>query len=86
MQTGIAMDDRNFECVLCGRKFTRFTPDALLLSEHLVCDDCIKELHAFGEGELKSQVLERLNRNPQRHSLELEKAVIEVIRKYDQKQ
>ena len=85
MQTGIAMAGRNFECVLCGQKFTRFTPDALLLSEHLVCDDCIKELLVFGEEELKSLVSERLDRNPQNHSPELEKAVIEVIRKYVQK-
>lgn len=84
MQAGIAMAGRNFECVLCGRKFTRFTPDALLLSEHLVCDDCIKELHILGDGELRRLVSERLNRNPQGHSPELEKAVIEVIQKFGQ--
>lgn len=79
MQTGIAMGDRNFECVLCGRKFTRFTPDALMMGENLVCDGCLDALHSLGEDELQRQVTEMLSKNPSRHTPELEQAVTRFI-------
>jgi hypothetical protein len=82
MQTGIAMANRNFECILCGRKFTRFTPDALLMGENLICDGCLEALHSLGEDELQRQVKEMLSRNPSRHSPEIEKAVVRSIQQY----
>jgi len=82
MKAGIAMADRSFECVLCQRTFSRFTPDALLLSTNLVCDDCLKELHLMEEGDLGKQISERLARNPSHHSPELKKAVTRLIQQY----
>ena len=86
MQAGISMADRSFECVLCQRMFKRFVPDAILPPENLVCDVCLKELHCWGEGELRRQVSERLARNPSRRSPELENAVLQFIQQYGQRE
>lgn len=84
MKTGIALAEREFICVLCGSKFTLFSPDAFLLGENLVCEACLEKLRPLGDVELQCQVAEMLSRNPERHTPELEKAVTRLIRSREQ--
>ena len=45
---GVGMAVRDFECLLCGKPFSRFCGD-LIVPEHQVCDECLAEVsHLHG--------------------------------------
>jgi hypothetical protein len=49
---------RDFECILCGRPFSRMTAD-LLLPEDQVCDDCLGTLGPLDENDLRAAIAQR---------------------------
>ena len=82
---GVCMTARDFECILCQRHFTRVSGD-MILTEDLICDDCLVELYQMEENELRRQVSKRLVANPSRTSQEFEKEVIRIIQQFGQHQ
>jgi hypothetical protein len=56
---GIAMVPREFECLICQRRFSRVCGD-LILPEYMICDDCLDGLLQLEGEELKRQISERL--------------------------
>lgn len=55
---GVAMVPREFECPLCGRKFTRVSGD-FVPPEATVCDECLAELGPIGEIALRKEIERR---------------------------
>lgn len=85
MKAGIAMANRSFQCVLCQRQFTRFGPDASLLSANLVCDDCLTELRQLEGDELRVQVSKRLAEGMSHRDQELESTIIKIVQEHAQR-
>ncbi|MBN2392791.1 MAG: hypothetical protein JXR84_18820 [Anaerolineae bacterium] len=52
------MVPREFECPLCGRKFTRVSGD-FVPPEATVCDECLAELGPIGEIALRKEIERR---------------------------
>ncbi len=60
---GICMTEREFECLLCGRQFTRMSAD-LILPENRVCDECLAALGPLDEAALRNEITRRLAARP----------------------
>ena len=52
------MVPREFECPLCGRRFTRISGD-LIPPEATVCDECLAELGPIDEIALRKEIERR---------------------------
>jgi hypothetical protein len=74
---GICMTSREFNCLLCGRKFRRVTADCIML-EFTICDACYAELLILEEPALTRRVTELLQGKPHLGE-EVAKAVVQVI-------
>ena len=80
---GVCIAERSFECLLCQRQYTRVSGD-LILTEDLICNDCLKEFQRLDESELRKQVSDRLSKNPSLPSQEIERA-LKIIQQSDQR-
>ncbi len=56
---GVALAPREFECPLCGKKFTRMCID-FILPETTVCDACLAELGPLDEVALRKEIDRRI--------------------------
>lgn len=43
LSLGICMANRDFDCLLCGKPFSRFCAD-FIIPEYQVCDECLAEV------------------------------------------
>ena len=80
---GVCMADRSFECILCQRHFTRFCAD-LILTENLICDDCLIELQQLEENELRKHVSQCLAKSASHSGREFENEIIRIIQQFSQ--
>jgi hypothetical protein len=81
---GVCMTDRSFECILCQRHFTRFCAD-LILTEDLICDDCLGELRQMEEDELRKHVSQRLAKSASHQNRKFEDEIVQIIQKPNQR-
>jgi hypothetical protein len=82
---GVCLANRSVECILCQQYFTRVSGD-LILTEDLICDDCLIELKSLKEGEFRKQVSERLAKNLSHPSQEFENEVARIIQQFGQRE
>jgi hypothetical protein len=75
---GAVFANRDFECILCQRHFTRASAD-LILTDDMICDDCLGELQGMNENDLREHVSQQLGKNPARCSQELEDEIVRII-------
>jgi len=66
---GVAMVPREFECPLCGRKFTRISGD-LIPPEATVCDECLAELGTLDEVTLRKEIDRCLAKRTASHAID----------------
>jgi hypothetical protein len=83
MRAGICMANRDFECILCQKQFTRFCGDAFLLSENLICDDCLIEFQQMEEDELR-KLSQHLAKSASHSGREFENEIIRIIPQFSQ--
>lgn len=77
---GIAMAVREFDCLLCQRKYSRMTADAIFPANQL-CDDCLAELNQLEGDDLRARIAQRL---AERATPGLAEAVMAAIQTYKQ--
>jgi hypothetical protein len=82
---GVCMADRSFECILCQRHFIRFCGD-LILTENLICDDCLGELQQMEENELRKHVSQCLAKSALHHGQEFKNEIVRIIQKFSQRE
>jgi len=56
---GIAMAVREFDCLLCGQKFSRMTADAIFPADQ-ICDNCLAELAQLEGDALRNRISQHL--------------------------
>lgn len=81
---GVCMANRSFDCILCQRHFTRFCGD-LILTENLICDDCLTELQQMEEDKLRKHVSQRLAKSALHRGQEFENEIIRIIQRFSQR-
>jgi hypothetical protein len=54
---GVCMAERDFECLLCGKPFSRFCGD-LIVPEYQVCDECLAKVNHLHGRELWAYIEE----------------------------
>lgn len=65
LSLGVCMANREFDCLLCERHFSRMTADAIFLEEQ-ICDECLKELWQLNKAARRECVSRQLaKRGPQ---------------------
>ena len=82
---GVCMTDRSFDCILCQQHFTRFCAD-LILTEDLICDDCLGELQQMKEDELRKHISQCLAKSASRHNRGFENELVRIIQKFGQRE
>jgi hypothetical protein len=55
---GVCMAVRDFECLLCGKPYSRMSADCIMPSDR-VCDECLAELGRLPEKELWETIARR---------------------------
>jgi hypothetical protein len=67
LSLGVSMASREFECSLCGRRFTRMSAD-LMLPETKVCDECLAALGPLDEVALREEINRRVAERASPHT------------------
>jgi hypothetical protein len=78
------MADRDLDCILCQRHFTRFCAD-LILPENLICDECLAELCQLEGDELRKRVSQRLAKSALQHGQEFENEIVRTVQTLKQR-
>lgn len=61
LSLGVCMANREFDCILCGRHFSRMTADAIFFVEQ-ICDECLEELWQLNEAARREHVSQQLTK------------------------
>jgi hypothetical protein len=75
---GIAMVPREFDCLICQRRFSRVCGD-LILPEYQICDDCLDELVQLEGDPLRKRIAERLDEGGSRRDERLEDEIVRAV-------
>lgn len=77
---GAVMAVREFECLLCLRKFSQMSGD-IIMPEDEICGRCFDKFSQLKESELQKRVTQQLAENALLRQ-GLDKAVTEAIQRY----
>jgi hypothetical protein len=81
---GIGIAPREFECILCQQHFTLLCGD-LIVTEYLICDECLAELQQLEEDELREHISQHLAEDVPRHDKEFEDEIVRTIQTLKQR-
>jgi hypothetical protein len=59
---GVGMVERDMECILCGKHFTRLDGD-LVIPETVICETCLAEIRELDDEAIAGYVSRRLERD-----------------------
>jgi hypothetical protein len=80
---GIGMAPREFDCIFCQQHFTLLCGD-LIVTEYLICDECLAELQQLEEDELRKHVSQHLAESAPRRDQEFENEIVRAIQRIKQ--
>lgn len=80
---GVGIAPREFECIFCQQHFTLLCGD-LIVTEYLICDECLAELQQLEEDELRKHISQHLAEDAPRHDKEFEDEIVRTIQRLKQ--